>query len=96
MHQLWMAFTDNPTRQHMAERDDLRGRTCEQAFEEARRVGALNGRAVKWMLLVDPDSEQRDVIACYGDRRPPGILGVHSFRFAPATKRYPTINPTKQ
>jgi hypothetical protein len=96
MHHLWMAFADNPTGQHLAKDGDLRGHTPRQAFDDARQTGALNGRGVYWMLLVDPDTADRDVVAGYGDNCPRSIPGEFSFHCRQDVPFYPSVRPTKQ
>jgi hypothetical protein len=96
MHELWVAFADDPTAQHLAVDGDLRGRTPRQTFDDARLADALNGREITWMLLIDPEGGRGQLVASY--EVPLSILpGARSRSFAAdtTTVRHPSIKPTK-
>jgi hypothetical protein len=65
MRELWMAFADDPTAQHLAVDGELGGRTPRQAFDDARLADALNGREITWMLLIDREDEHGQLVASY-------------------------------
>lgn len=97
MHELWMAFADDPTAQHLAVDADLRGRTPRQAFDDARLADTLNGPKITWMLLIDPTTAQGKLVASYGIS-PPILLGTRAPSFAAdsTTEWHPSIEPTKR
>jgi hypothetical protein len=65
MRELWMAFANDPTAQHLAVDGELGWRTPRQAFDDARLADALNGREITWMLLIDREGEHGQLVTSY-------------------------------
>ncbi len=83
MQELYAIFADAPQEEVEVEEWKLDGRSPDQAFDEAAGSGALLGRTLKGMWIIDPLTEQADVTKVYGDV--PG--NIHQ-RMTPRTEEF--------